>query len=180
MKKHILAQISVSSFALLLVACGGSTERNYPSYGADMATLRSAPTSLVSANAGTVKLSTTAQERNFAFDIMETRMDPVSGRFQISTRPLADEQRMIFLGFALIKPKLAGGYELAATEWSAGTVWILQGEKYISTKDIKIKDGIFFSTFDDPPLNRNQPATIIVEFNTADKTTLLQGTIQWN
>ena len=181
MKKSILAQISTGAFALaLLVACGGGTERSYPSYGVDIATLRSAPTSLVSDNAGTVQLVATAMDRDFVFDVMDTRIDPVTGQIHVSSRPSANAQRMIFLGFALMKPKLTGGYELTPTEWNARTVWILQGEKYISTKDIKIKDGIFSLILDDPPLNRNQPAIIVVDFNTATETTLLQGSIQWD
>ncbi|WP_139174457.1 hypothetical protein [Janthinobacterium lividum] len=176
--KNFLVPASFAAFALL-AACGGGIEKIYPSYEVDVATLHSAPTSLLSADAGPLQLSATGQELNFAIDIMKTRIDPVSGQVYVSSLPLADKQRTIFLGFALIKAKFAGGFELAATGWTARTAWILQGDKYVSTKDIESKDGAFFLTLDDPPLNRNQPASIVVEFNTANETTLLQGAIQW-
>ena len=36
-----------------------------------------------------------------------------------------------------------------------------------------------FLTFDDPPLNGKQPATIVVDVNAANETTLIRGTVQW-
>lgn len=164
----------------VFAACGGGSDKTYPSYGLDLNTLRLAPTNLSSTSAGQVQLFASGQEMNYSFDMPLYRIDPVTGMFHFIDRPSTAGLRIHAVGFGLIKAEAAGWLEPVTTEWAAKTVWIVQGEKYFSTKDVSLQDGIYAVWFEDAPLNTNRPATLVVEFVSEKQSTLIQSAIRWN
>lgn len=55
-----------------------------------------------------------------------------------------NHERILFGSFYFFNAALAGELEPAATAWTPTIAWILQGDQYVSTQNIQVKDRAFF------------------------------------
>ncbi|MEG2029359.1 MAG: hypothetical protein RR376_01780 [Janthinobacterium sp.] len=55
-----------------------------------------------------------------------------------------NHERILFGSFYFFNAALAGGLEPATTGWTPTIAWILQGDQYVSTQNIQVKDRAFF------------------------------------
>lgn len=161
----------------LVASCGGSppgpqSERN--DYGRTVAEMQAAPTS-VSSVSGPVTLEAVGNEsRGYIAGTPRWTVDPFTGRVDFEQGELTSFPNWFF---ALALKDSSG--QRVATEWNFTTVWVLQGNDFVSSRTLFTKDSkLFIVGYPNPPFS-TESTKAVVELTRGSETQLISTTVIW-
>lgn len=171
-----LAFLSLAFLLCIAVAgCGGGYKKSYDTYGQTEATFKNAP-SIISTISGDLQLVATGSEWNVPIET--TRVDPITGVVSVTVKP-GTAARTLIVGFVLGALKPGGGFTTPITEWTPKTVWVFTDTSFISSQEIKLESGAGGVLFPDPPISKQSPARMTVEYVSGTRSVLVSAQIVW-
>lgn len=154
-------RIVLSAVALpFMGACGGSPGSGPHSevnlYDRQLLDLQAASATV---DAGATALGAWAQEAMLSQPVFPTlHIDPITQQPRWSDVSTGTSYRYWFVAAGVVG---VDGKPLA-TLWQPRTIWLLKGTDYVSSRDLKVQDNVFFATFAQPPFSR-EGVVVVVE-----------------
>ena len=166
---RLLALVTVVA---VMAGCGGSpdepqSERN--AYGRTVEEMQQAPASGRQQRGS--RYPQVGDSSNHLSDKRAGRwtLDPISGRTDFEPGSFRNSGESWLVGAALVG---ATG-EPVATEWSVRTLWVLNGNSFISSRDLTSSESLFWSTgYPNPPFS-TAGAVVVAELVRGQETRLI-------
>jgi hypothetical protein len=162
--------------AALLVGCGGSPpgpQSDSNAYGFAVADMQSAPESAPSSN-GTLTIRALATRSTSFVSPSQTTFNPRTGQFEFDTST-SQSYEIWYVGLGFID----AADQSVASEWTVRTIWVMQGSRFLSSRDVSGKDGTFFITaFPNPPFSKSD-TRIVAEIVRNAETRLISKALVW-